>query len=590
LFAVTLDPGANVNVSRLSRNESEPAIAVDPSNPSRLFAASVISGAGLLASYSIDGGATWSPRVTGDGLDDLAPACCDPSVAFDAFGNLFLTYLADSNGGIVVASSKDGGRTFSTAAVFRGDLDQPTIVTGPGSVWVTMAGGRGVVAAGAAVTGFGAVGPFSKTRAVPGSAGGSFGDIAVGPAGQVTVAYQRPVAGQHASKLYTSTDPDGLGPAPFSVPVPVSTTNVGGFDEIPAQGTQRSIDAEIGLAYDRSGGPFNGRLYAVYTEEPVDESNDTDVYVRYSDSAGARWSLPVRVNDDATATSQFLPRIALDQTTGNVGIAWLDSRDDSGTPPDSTDTTPNNDATLYAAVVTPVAGGVAVSPNVRVGRGISNADQTTNSIGFGDYNGLDFRAGVLHPAWADNSNATGDNRDGTHGDFDLYSSAVHVVDAGATAASAKPTIATGTPPRARGGRVAVARGAGATVKVTYTDDMAIDPSSVNAGDLTVVGPAGQPLAVELVRYVANAPRTSVTATYRILAPAGAWSAADNGTYTVAVKPGEVYDTTGSAVAPGAPAGTLVVRAKPAPAGPRRKRAPTDPFANWFAPARVIDLV
>ena len=44
---------------------------------------------------------------------------------------------------------------------------------------------------------------------------------------------------------------------------------------------------------------------------------------------GATWSNPVRVNDDAGTNSQFLPFIALDQTTGYIAVSWYDCRNDT---------------------------------------------------------------------------------------------------------------------------------------------------------------------------------------------------------------------------------------------------------------------
>ena len=60
-------------------------------------------------------------------------------------------------------------------------------------------------------------------------------------------------------------------------------------------------------------GRTTGRVYAMYTREDPDESNDTNIWVRYSDDDGATWSTPQRINDDQGTNSQFLPRIALDQ-------------------------------------------------------------------------------------------------------------------------------------------------------------------------------------------------------------------------------------------------------------------------------------
>ena len=65
LFAV--GPFPNVDLAPVAGNQSEPAIAVDPSNPLRLFAAANNDdedeqnpgATGLTAAYSTDGGLTW---------------------------------------------------------------------------------------------------------------------------------------------------------------------------------------------------------------------------------------------------------------------------------------------------------------------------------------------------------------------------------------------------------------------------------------------------------------------------------------------------------------------------------------------------
>jgi hypothetical protein len=59
-----------------------------------------------------------------------------------------------------------------------------------------------------------------------------------------------------------------------------------------------------------------------------------------------------------------------------------------------------------------------------VAEGASNAADAQNGIGYGDYTGLAFTAGVAHPAWADNSNSTLDNPDGGLSAFDVYSASV----------------------------------------------------------------------------------------------------------------------------------------------------------------------
>jgi DNA-binding NtrC family response regulator len=46
-----------------------------------------------------------------------------------------------------------------------------------------------------------------------------------------------------------------------------------------------------------------------------------------------------------------------------------------------------------------------------VSAGTSNAEASRNGVQYGDYTGLGFAGGVIHPAWADNSNSAGAVRD-----------------------------------------------------------------------------------------------------------------------------------------------------------------------------------
>src|SRR5215470_1827622 len=177
----------NINVSHRSTNESEETIAVNPTNPNNVVIVTnvVVPAAGLFAAVSFDGGLTWSTRIIGNN-DNLGAACCDPSLSFDEFGNLFLTYLFNVGNTVPVALSTDGGLSFTEIAniakpatsktqtsserrgLFR-FVDQPTIVAGHGEVWVVFNGGGPIVAAGAAVTGVGLVGAFSTPSAVAGT-------------------------------------------------------------------------------------------------------------------------------------------------------------------------------------------------------------------------------------------------------------------------------------------------------------------------------------------------------------------------------------------------------------------------------------
>ncbi|TMF82388.1 MAG: exo-alpha-sialidase [Chloroflexi bacterium] len=436
-----LSVGPNINVSHMPGNQAETTVAVNPTNPNNVVIVSNVQfGNRLFEGFTLDG-VHWTSRQIADGTDSLGFACCDPSAAFDEFGNLFLTYLDSKAHDVQVALSTDGGASFRflktveqantqgnpEANKWGAPVDQPTLTTGHGSVWVTwkiFSSTKPVQASGAPVLGLGQVGDFIAPEDAPGSKAGSFGDIAIGPTGQVMITYQDNIPSQGPSNIFVNVDPDGLGAVGFGPAIKVDVTNVGGFDFITPQAS-RSVDAETGLAYDRSGGPHNGRVYLVVTDEFPDESNNTDLYVRFSDDGGQTWSPRVKVNDDRTVNAQFNPRMSLDETTGNLAVSFYDSRNDLGRGgPGDTDGIPNDDAQFFAAASTD--GGVSFSRNVQVSAGTSNAADAHNGVEFGDYSGMAFTHGVFYPAWADNSNSTVDNPDGTLAKLDVYTAKITV--------------------------------------------------------------------------------------------------------------------------------------------------------------------
>jgi hypothetical protein len=504
-------------------------------------------GDGLLAATSDDGGVTWSRRLIASASQDtLPPACCDPSAAFDSFGNLFVTYLSSDTNQILVLQSTDAGHSFTLLGKFRGDVDQPTIVTGPGSVWVTFEYNSSMAATGAPVTGLGTVGSFQPLQKIRGTGGGNFGDVAIGSSGQVIVTYQKQLT-KTSSKVFVSVDSDGLGPAKFGAPILATTTHLGAFDFIDAQFT-RGIDAEAGLAFDRSGGPFNGRIYLVYVDETPAASGNTDVMLRYSDNGGSVWSNPIRVNDDTGGNSQFQPRISLDQSTGQLGVSWYDARDDHGDlGPGDTDKLTNDDVQFFATVIVPQTNGVLVAANQLVSAGVSNAADSNNSIDLGDYSGLDFFGGTLHPLWFDNSDSTADNKDGLHHALEAYTASVPAsafplataISLGGLTDPAGPVAS--LPFSAGANPGFIKKGNSYTVTVAYTDADGVSSSSIANTNLSITGPNGFSATAEPVRVK---PRKggAVVATYLVTNSAGNWSDSDAGVYTIKLQPNQILDS------------------------------------------------
>ena len=418
--AVPLTVGTNVNITaNQTGNTFNETITINPVNPKNIFASEYF---GYKSKYSTNGGAAWInsdmsafPNLGGNG---------DTSAAFDMFGNLFMARNDTTSGGVMIGISTNGGATFTllyqTANL---NTDTPNIATGPSpttggqSVWVVFTDTSTVeiTAQGAPVNGLGNVGAFGPEQTVAGSFG-DYGDAVVGPNGQLMVAYQDPFTGEGPDTILISVDPDGLGPMGFGPEIAATGTQIGSVAIIPAQ-PNLGVDSEAGIVWDNSGGPHNGRVYLMYTDRPSTVSYDMDIYVRYSDNAGATWSPRVRVNDDTLGNgkSQFNPKIALDQTSGLIAVSFYDTRNSP----------PNSRAELWASISDD--GGLTFSPNVKVSAGVSDANASlAGGFDFGYYVGLAFQSGAFYPCWADNSDSTGDNPNGPLSQMAMYTAKVRI--------------------------------------------------------------------------------------------------------------------------------------------------------------------
>ncbi len=501
LAVLSVNPA--VNASRVTGDQSEPTIAINPTNPLNVVVLSNENDrSGVFYGVSFDGGLTFTSQNIANGSDGLVAACCDPVASFDAFGNLFVVNLDGNLSGATVLLSTNGGQSFSVLTTITDARDQPKVVTGPGgsvaagSVWVEYADSvGGISAVGAPVTALGQVGAFTGVQRAPGSGGGNFGKPGIGPDGQLIISYQNPSGGQGPAVLFAHTDPDGLGPQGFGPAVRISDTNVGGFDFIPGQSV-RSVDSEVEVVFDNSDGPFRGRAYAIYADEvPANESSDLDVFVRISDDDGATWGPRIRVNDDATTNAQFLQRIAVDPTTGIVGATWYDSRLDGGSGANDTDGQVATDAIVFASVS--LDGGLTWEPNVQVGLGPSNPNAAGNNSrnDYGDYTGISFYGNVLRTVWTDNSTALPGNP--ARPSFDIATASIDIVlltvqgttftaaenvafngqvatftdsDAGAVAGDFTATISWGDGTPDTPGTIVAGTGGGFSVRGTHTYD------------------------------------------------------------------------------------------------------------------------
>jgi len=445
-----------VNVSKRSTSQSEAAVAASPLDANDVVIASNVQrGYGISLGVSHDGGLTWKRSIIANG-DRFGLACCDPTITWDGSGNLFLAWLGYTKSPypalVSVLVSTDAGDSWSRLVTIDppkphrrartgaaplqvraaangarddeqergGFIDQPTITTGPHALWAMWNNDGQMQVVGARVRGLGDIAPFKKVRDVPDAYNCTFGDLAVGPGGAVAHVCQkdRPRSSPVTSVLRFTVDADGLKPGRFGPGRVAAHTNVALFEPIKPQHS-RTVDAEAGLAWIRHG-PERGRLVLLYTAETPDQSDDTNVYVKLSDDGGATWSS--RIGVTTAARSQFLPRLAMDPATGRLVAGWHDARLDTGSGAYDTDGVANTDA-MYALAFSADGGDSWTTPQM-VSQGASNAAASRNQIEYGDYTGLAYAFGIAHPGWADNSNSTGDNPDGTLHGFDVYTAAV----------------------------------------------------------------------------------------------------------------------------------------------------------------------
>jgi hypothetical protein len=295
--------------------------------------------------------------------------------------------------------------------------DHPELNVGPGatageqSVWFAHRSNGNIVIRGATTTSLGgAMSTFTTQTLVS----GNFGSIAVGPSGQVVTTYMTPYGSVGPANLPVWRDNDGTGAGTATQVNNSIATNVGGFRPIPAQ-PNRTIDTQVDLKYDFSGGPRNGQLYMLYTQAANTTTDDTNIVLRRSTDNGSTWSSEVRINDDTGTRSQFFGRLAVDQTTGHLAAVWFDARNSSN----------NTRVELWGSVSTD--GGQTWLPNFKISQGQWDGSQsnTGDPNEMGDYISLDYFNGKFVVAWPDASNSTLDNVDGTTG-LDIYFASVTV--------------------------------------------------------------------------------------------------------------------------------------------------------------------
>jgi hypothetical protein len=377
---------------------TEPAIAVNPSNPQQVVA---VFQDNVHASYSQDAGHTWQAAENVDPKNYRVSG--DVSVAFDNQGHAFVCYIAfdrlgtfnywahgATRNGIFVRRSLDGGKTWEAEHIPVAEQtstpgipfeDKPYVVADnsksryAGNLYIGWTRWRltdsQMVLSRSTDDGKTWSQPI-EIDAHPGlprddnGAAEGFAGV-VGPEGKLYAIWS-----QDDAIMFTTSRDGGktftharavIHTAPIMFAIQ-TLERANGFPQI-------AID------------PKSKRLYVTWSDY---RNGDLDVFLASSDNGGKRWTTPVRVNNDPlhNGAEQFFQWLAVDPTDGSVNVVFYDRRGD-----------PQNRKQIVV---------LARSPDG--GHNFNNYRWTdepfeASGVFFGDYSGIAAYGGRVYGIWTE---------------------------------------------------------------------------------------------------------------------------------------------------------------------------------------------
>ena len=376
----------------LGTDFGEPSIATNPRDPNNSICAFNINNF-----YYTLNGFDWTKITVGfPGFSVIG----DPVLSYDSLGNAYYVQLYQNGGtyGICVAKSTNKGVTWSStynvSSTTVGLSDKEWIAAdmtnGPYSnnlyiVWRQF-GSTGMRSVRSTNGGANWSSPQTYT-------GGQGAYAAVGANGSIQGGSVYNASLNGSSILVNRSTDGGI---TFS-PQVVATTFVTGGIVCAGRYTVKNcirMDGFPRMAADNSYTSSRGNVYVVYSRNPG-TADVTDINFVRSTDYGVTWSAPVRVNDDATTTDQWMPAISVDSKTGKIFISWYDSREDP---------TNNLLTKIYGTVSTD--GGLTFSPNTAVSTTLFNPNsmavgQPGGENYIGDYHGIAAIGNTSYVVWMD---------------------------------------------------------------------------------------------------------------------------------------------------------------------------------------------
>ena len=348
---VPLNPSASDRLDVSAHNS--PALRANPRDPANLVEAERVDTpvVGCAVRVTFDGGSTWSavPISLPEG-EQLS--CFSPDLAFGADGRLaivFTTFSVVQNQGIApdglwLATSADGGRTFSAAHRVAGELAFQARLAAdpsePGRLWLAWLQGS-VTASGNGLSSTND--PILVARSDDG--GATWGTpVAASGKGRARVVAPVLAAGAGGALVLAYLDVgddrldytgahEGIGGEPYGGPWTMVVAKSGDLGAtwretalapalVPTRRFRMVSPPAPALAVDA----HRHRAYVAFQDGG---EASPDVVLWRSTDEGGTWSRAVRVNDTARhdGTSQYLPALAV-APDGRLDVVYYDRRTD----------------------------------------------------------------------------------------------------------------------------------------------------------------------------------------------------------------------------------------------------------------------
>jgi hypothetical protein len=357
----------NINLSNAAGWDTEPSLAINPSNPNNIVAAWMkLSGFTLAigTSYSNDGGSTWSPPSTIPHLYSNFTSA-DVSLIFNGSGTVYMSYIdyhpSQDSGYVMCTKSLNGGATWSAPVKVISGFETPDIPIDRPWIAVDNSGGayNGKIYIVSKSVDIGAMPhhiwmkssvdggtTWSPIKLVDDSIPinlitNAMGVPAVGANGNLYIAYvsYNPPQSPFARVICLKSTNGGSAFTPFIIGYPVSGSAI--------------TDTLYQGSYVISANPSNANnLVYTFTDN---RNGDPDIMSLRSSNGGVTWTtVPQRLNDDAVSNGVGQDMCwAGFSTSGKYGVAWRDRRNTGGSS--------SSPFEIYSTVS--LDGGITYKPN-----------------------------------------------------------------------------------------------------------------------------------------------------------------------------------------------------------------------------------